>query len=397
MFGGGTEVNGYAVDKFIQSANPISLVSDKPIDEMYVGTVKKCFYDKSNFYQRCLEIDLYKTAFKFLKELKSDYILIDMMTLRHDLFKTQSGYGTLMFKNEAKLMQKHGFIEEFEINEVNDIPDIVFYSAMDKYMELLLDIYNPKQIILVELEAVYYTYNSNTNRLATFNENRVTKFNQAAKKGFDYVRKKIPQAHLIPFPKNMVGDINHKWGNYPLHYIYEYYEYAYKCIDIIYQNIDREIEENVIRMFRNKCSDWCVEKFASAVFITIKHKQELERLYTKTKSYKEFYRKIIAHNNTFRQKVKMLENKLIAFYGYNEITEVLCYLLKEYENIKIIYIVENAIEGSTAEFIPRSSKEYPDTDYIIITDIYNEERIKNKLSNLKVSGQVINYDWLIQG
>lgn len=93
---------GYNVDRYISSASPISLVAQKPLKDEYIQMVRECFGDKCRFDQRCVEIDLVKSAFSYLNEVKSEYLIIDMMSLRKDLFKTDLGIGTIIFNKKWK-------------------------------------------------------------------------------------------------------------------------------------------------------------------------------------------------------------------------------------------------------------------------------------------------------
>lgn len=72
-----------------------------------------------------------------------------------------------------------------------------------------------------------------------------TAFNDRMKLCFDYVKEYLKGCHIIEFPDNVVGDINHKWGRALLHYVQEYYDYALKAVDIITQNTDGNVDEKV--------------------------------------------------------------------------------------------------------------------------------------------------------
>lgn len=54
---------GYVVEKYVQSLNPISIISKSPLIKKF--EVEDVFFDKSNFYQRCINLDLNKQVFEF--------------------------------------------------------------------------------------------------------------------------------------------------------------------------------------------------------------------------------------------------------------------------------------------------------------------------------------------
>lgn len=60
---------------------------------------------------------------------------------------------------------------------------------------------------------------------------------------------------LWNFLGGVLGDINHKWGLGPLHYISEYYDYAKKCVDIITGCIESQDKVKNLRLLK-----WNTEK-----------------------------------------------------------------------------------------------------------------------------------------
>lgn len=62
-------------------------------------------------------------------------------------------------------------------------------------------------------------------------------------RGYRYLRKKLKGCHLIEFPNGVIGDENHKWGLYPLHFIPEYYDYGIEAIEtIVAKKTDDEVD-----------------------------------------------------------------------------------------------------------------------------------------------------------
>lgn len=70
----------------------------------------------------------------------------------------------------------------------------------------------------------------------------------------------------------------------------------------------------------------------------------------------------------------------VALYGDNAVVKVVAELLKQAE-ITIDYVIENEKKSSYSDtVIPRSAERYPDTQMIVITDLYFENKLIEKLS-----------------
>ena len=79
---------GYVVEKYLQGPNPISMVGKSPLLKEFDAA--DVLSDKSNFYQRCVSLDLNKQVFKFSGEgTKKDFLLIDFGCMRHPIFETK--------------------------------------------------------------------------------------------------------------------------------------------------------------------------------------------------------------------------------------------------------------------------------------------------------------------
>lgn len=79
--------NRYKVLQYVGvgSSHPISAFSDKYERNVTPQDIKD--YNISNFEKRCFCQDFNKTALSYLIERKSDYLLIDMLSCRHNLYK----------------------------------------------------------------------------------------------------------------------------------------------------------------------------------------------------------------------------------------------------------------------------------------------------------------------
>lgn len=293
--------------------------------------------------------------------------------------------------------KKKGIVEDYEIIRTLNLASDEFEKVMEKYMDLLLNLYPPEKIILVDIKAVSYTFDSNNNRVTVWNKEEIARMNKSSDRGFEYIKRKFPEIHIVPFPQEVMSDINHKWGNSSLHYIYEYYEYAYKCIDVIFLGLESKLENSIIELLKDECNRKCKKKFDNAVYETVKKKQDIEYWYKHSTVQKKFIKDIIVCErlNIIKENITKLKNTNISFYGFNEITEIFYKLIKENEYIVTDYIVETGKVFSKVKVIPRESISFPKVDYILVADIGNFNTIKVKLEKLKFEGKILSCEWFI--
>lgn len=50
---------------------------------------------------------------------------------------------------------------------------------------------------------------------------------------YEAFERELPDCYIIQMPIGVYADVHHKWGLIDLHYCREYYEYLYKCFDMI--------------------------------------------------------------------------------------------------------------------------------------------------------------------
>lgn len=388
---------GYVVGKFVQSLNPISIVEKSPLKKDF--EVKDIFGDKSDFYQRCESLDLNKSVFDFVGGgVKSDYLLIDFGCMRHPIFETKEGCGTVVFPEKMPLLVEKGYISEYSIKPILNYKLEEIYEYLERYFEKLLQFYEEDQIIVVDVRCCLYTSNNKTKRLAVFNKTEIEEDNAAIDIAYQYALKRLPKAHIIPFPKHMLCDVNHKWGNAKLHYIIQYYQYALAALNTITCKIyERDIEKCIISSLCDNTDKYCVCKIKEYTYFTTKYKCELDDLCGRFKLYEQYFKMVAMEKKTdiiihfFRR----CKPDLTGFYGLNEISKFFVdMLLKEKvfaeEQVQKILIIENGNpEYKGLETCARDAKRVLETERIIICDIMNTQRIKDKFRKLHYHGAVI--------
>ena len=134
-----------------------------------------------------------------------------------------------------------------------------------------------------------------------------------------------------------------------------------------------------------------VKKTASAKPATVsaaKHEQAMRNAHNKEVRYRMYLSLLdelvlhpehVAH---MQQYLKEREIRRVAFYGDTAVLDFLIPLL-EREQIGVDYIVENTAESRHCDtVIPRGTQEFPETQLIIISDMFFTDRIAGKLPDL---------------
>lgn len=218
--------------------------------------------------------------------------------------------------------------------DILNFEEDIFYRFMDCYINEILNVYDEKHIILLNIRNVFQFITSDYVQMAITNLNRWEKQNERIDKGYKYILKKLPNVHVIDFPITVVGNKNHKWGLEPLHYIDEYYDYAKRMET--YEKYFLEV------LLKGDCRDRIISFFK---------------------------------RNGFEK---------CAIYGVMEpikfLLPVIC------DEIEIAYIVEdNCQEYEGIQCVGRQKYPYPETDVIIICDIVNGTAIKHKFERIQLT------------
>jgi len=192
----------------------------------------------SEFQKRMVLHDFKKDTFEVFRKNNSDYILIDFIDERFPLVKIGHSYVTgsnelltSCYINVPEIVKPHKLnyllawlggrkADKWKI-EKTDLEKFIFM-----FTHRLLDIYQPKQIIVHE---VYLSdiYRNIENEICLFPKNHLAN-NCVMNEKYEYIYRKfeefIPNAYIINCSKNYIADENHKWGLSPMHFQKEYYE-----------------------------------------------------------------------------------------------------------------------------------------------------------------------------
>lgn len=385
---------GYVVERYVQGPNPISMVGKLPLLKEF--NAADVLSDKSNFYQRCISMDLNKRVFEFFGEAKKkDFLLIDFGCMRHPIFETKEGCGTVVFPEKMSLLLEKGYISQYSIKPTLKYSIDEIHACLDHYFKELLEIYKEEQIIIVDVRCCLYSSNDKTKRLSLFNETEIKEDNAAIDIAYQYALSQLPQAHVIPFPPHMMCDTNHKWGNAKLHYIKEYYQYALKALDTITcGRYDADTENLIISALCDDVDGYCMRRKEEFTYYTTKYKVYLDDLCGRYKMYEQYFKTIVMENKVemLRRFFQGCQNHTIGFYGLNEISKCFIDMLRgadSFDKKKILIIENGSTEYQGLTVCSRDAVEFLKMEYIIICDVMCVQKIKDKLERLCYSGKAI--------
>ena len=204
----------------------------------------------SNFQRRQVYHDLIKDTFELLRESQADYLMIDLIDERFDLGMLDGSYVTL---SSEMAVSAYRTTEIQSVTRVYDktlqeylIDGKLLRSYMDAFVERLLEIYRPEQIILHKALFID-TYISTRGRKKNFNRfyrGRNRRNNHLLRFMYDYLHTCIPQAHVIDICDNFHADVHHKWGLGPMHYQAEYYKAALAAVKKMMDKTRMQSKEN---------------------------------------------------------------------------------------------------------------------------------------------------------
>lgn len=279
--------NTYIIDRYIQNISPAAAclpAVDEEVREKFVDAVEGSAC--ANFYKRNFMLDLTKQWYEYLKEEKSQWLVIDMTCIRLSLRKIRNSFISWdLEKNVVKGFGKEKTPEVFEEMCKNEL---VVPRMWDKellkecyavYLDNLTQLYRPEQIIVIEAKNVFTYADETKGKLHTVANNKSSKFleeNEAFDFIMDFTRQYIKNAHFIDFPPVCYGDINHKWGQHGLHYSKDAYLYYFRCIDLItHSDISREKEIEALKDLQISFAKKIYSKLTSVINLDIKNSRNL--------------------------------------------------------------------------------------------------------------------------
>lgn len=387
------EDSNIVVKKFVQSVSPYAAVSTGNIikdKELFYKTLQEL--DKSNFYKRNLRLDIERGVFDFLFGEKSDYLFMDIACCRFDLYYFPQSNTYASKSNIYNAIFTSGTLEECYQIDTDTIPDNLQYNLLDRYIDTLLKEYSPENIVLFEIKATPKLLT--TNKLVVLKDyDWSIKANRRIEKAYNYVKQKLHGCHIIEFPNGVVADERHIWGPGVLHYVKEYYDYAYNAIKIVFSKLPLDVEKEALSSLKTYYENLIYNKYDAQNINTLKKYNEQIEVSKRLTKYVEYFTDLLLNEEKLKKVLNYFtenEIKNCAFYGATYVGKFFIdYLKKNLPELTIDYLVEDNIKDyNGVPYIKRSAKEFPPTDVIVVSDINNRDKVVKKLTDMGVKAKI---------
>ena len=400
IFGMQPDDGGVDIKKFIQDISPITVgISDSfPNSFEEVDSILSQ-HELHNFWKRNFILDYTGESIKYLNQSNVDYLILDMGCCRYDLYKFEDDHILTKMYNNQKEQRELIRLVASELNNSSSYGTIsdnsVLIMLMDKYLpaffEKIKSLYTVDQIILIETDIVDFKISNegvliqNPHREVLQNwKIRIEYANKLAKKY-------LCGCHMVEFPRWIVSDEKHKWGPSALHYIKQYYDYAFTCIRIIFQKYSIYDEILLLRIEKEKIEQenypLFYEALQKAIDVNEKKLIEYRNINQRLMKYCDYFRGLFAEENRLDHIVNYLREYnyiSIGIYGLSQVGIFLIDFLEKNE-FDIKFIVENGTRSLYKGYIPRylrkDFEKFPEVDVMIIADFMQTEYIKQLLTN----------------
>lgn len=221
----------------------------------------------TKYEKRVLLQDCNKDAIEWLIEEKADYILIDPNNCRLQLAKSLDGKNMYTMSDAGTKLYNKYKSPQYEKVPAQNISIEEYKKAATVIAEKILKVYKPTEIIL-HIHKFVDDY-IDGNRIMTFDNEKYVGSNCDARalmdEMYDILKEKFDGCHIIEFPHYVIGDSNHKFGTFGLHYHSLYDEYGKNAIDIICQRHSSKEEKILL--------DELMERY-SYKFLELRHEIE---------------------------------------------------------------------------------------------------------------------------
>lgn len=178
----------------------------------------------SKFQRKIVSADFKKDLPIFLAEEKYDYILVDFIDERFDLFVTGDG-EVVTLSNELK---STGFLSSKKTGRVIKSGSEEFYQLWDKGWQTFIEVLKSNQVLSkMILIKTRWAHNSTTGLSVGLSRERINKENSHLIRLYKQAERYIDRSQIVEIPDSLiVADPNHKWGISPYHYIKDFYLYV---------------------------------------------------------------------------------------------------------------------------------------------------------------------------
>ncbi len=231
--------NEYAVGKYTRLSIPYFSDMEEVDPECWI-TMDEVSGER-NFHKR-LKLDCLNMRYaEDLNSSGSDWLLLDVRTLTFGYFETKFGGKTHYYIGEKitedeirTATRKKGFEpESIRFLDTDDVPGID--GMIDRFCEFIKGRYWSNIIILEMKDALWHV--DKEGKTGFLHDFPVDRRRRITGKYTEILRKKLG-CRCIPMPSDVICDYLHLWGMSKGHFVQEYYDYAYRCVDAIVKGAD---------------------------------------------------------------------------------------------------------------------------------------------------------------
>lgn len=239
---------------FLQATSALTWFrfNKKPLNPMTLNMLEES--GLSNFQKKCIIKDYNKEVLASYDK-ETDYFVMDLTELasaniaeygdakigENDFCSYTKWFNTAYNNGLKKYLPSQVVIH----NSVELLKDeSLLQQTIDNIRNWLLNVkgYKEKQIILVRNKKVN-AYTDNKVLVYFDNQSKRNSINDTLDRIYDCFCEKIPGCHVINMPLGTYSDKFHKWGVTDLHFCREFYDYLYKCFDLIASGKENEIQQ----------------------------------------------------------------------------------------------------------------------------------------------------------
>ena len=230
--------NEYTVNTYLMQQSIFTMFS-KPliIDSNDIRS-----HDNYNFKNRMIYYEFNKLGLLKLIENPSEYLVIDLVDGVRDVFEFKIPQDVkIISTKDTKLTLEHLKTKEYYNNisyytvETQNYSDDDLEQFLKKFIDILLEIYDEKKIILnkVQMQNVYYE----DNKIRYIDDNFFYNRRNFIKRLEEIFLRLLPNCKVLYTDNEPIIDINHRLGGpHPLHFEIIYYKYRMNVLSDLINN-----------------------------------------------------------------------------------------------------------------------------------------------------------------
>ena len=273
-FGMFEDDGGFDIQRCVTNSSIFSLCSPKLYKDLSL-TENDFPNSRHNFQKRCAALDISKKVFEYIKEIESDFLIIDLGNLiSRKIIKVRKKdcideydftYITLTkaLEENLELLDNIGIevLETFLAFE----DELSMVGFMYQYAEMIKENFDEDKVIIIEITTTErYVSDDGEIKLFRYGLDKMDAKKHCLALCYEILKNALPNAHVIKLPcVEIMANYNHKWGINLLHYVTEFYEYLLKCVRVIAYNSNREYEEILLEDVRTMFEQLINERYGS--------------------------------------------------------------------------------------------------------------------------------------